>query len=124
MHSIKQDPIARVEGGTIAAAVGYKNIRTGATLCSEASPIVWESISFPDPVIGLAIEPKTQKDMDRLGMGLAKLAEEDPTFKVEYDDETSQTIIRGMGELHLEIIIERLRREFKVEAKQGGAKMN
>src|SRR5690625_3366475 len=118
MHSIKQDPIARVEAGDIAAAVGFKDIRTGDTLCSEESPIVLESISFPDPVIGLAIEPKTQKDMDRLGMGLAKLAEEDPTFKVEYDDETSQTIIRGRGELHSEIIIERLRREYKVEANQ------
>jgi len=124
MHSNKQNPIDRVEAGDIAAAVGFKDIRTGDTLCSEESPIVLESISFPDPVIGLAIEPKTQKDMDRLGMGLAKLAEEDPTFKVEYDDETSQTIIRGMGELHLEIIIERLRREFKVEANQGAPQVN
>lgn len=124
MHSNKQNPIDRVEAGDIAAAVGFKDIRTGDTLCAENAPIILESISFPDPVIGLAIEPKTQKDMDRLGMGLSKLAEEDPTFKVEYDDETNQTIIRGMGELHLEIIIERLKREFKVEANRGAPQVN
>ncbi|WP_236980491.1 elongation factor G [Membranihabitans maritimus] len=119
MHSNKQNAIDRVEAGDIAAAVGFKDIKTGDTLCDEKHPIVLESISFPDPVIGLAVEPKTQKDMEKLSMGLAKLAEEDPTFKVEFDDETNQTIIRGMGELHLEIIIDRLRREFKVEANQG-----
>ena len=94
-------------------------MRTGDTICDQAHPIVLESMVFPDPVIGLAIEPKSQKDLDKLGMGLAKLAEEDPTFKVRYDDETNQTVISGMGELHLEIIIDRLKREFKVECNQG-----
>jgi len=124
MHSNKQNPIDRVEAGDIAAAVGFKDIRTGDTLCDEKHPIILEAISFPDPVIGLAIEPKTQKDMEKLSIGLAKLSEEDPTFKVEYDDETNQTIIRGMGELHLEVLIERLKREFHVEANQGAPQVN
>ncbi len=119
MHANKQNPIDRVEAGDIAAGVGFKDIRTGDTLCDLAHPIVLESMTFPDPVIGVAIEPKTQKDLDKLGMALAKLAEEDPTFKVKYDEDTNQTIISGMGELHLEIIVDRLRREFKVECNQG-----
>ncbi len=119
MHSNKQNPIDRVETGDIAAGVGFKDIRTGDTLCQEGHPIVLESMVFPDPVIGVAIEPKTQKDVDKLGMALAKLAEEDPTFKVRYDEDTNQTVISGMGELHLEIIIDRLRREFNVECNQG-----
>jgi len=97
----------------------YKDIRTGDTLCDEKNPIVLESMVFPDPVIAVAVEPKTQKDLDRLGMALAKLAEEDPTFTVKYDEDTNQTIIAGMGELHLEIIVDRLKREFKVEANVG-----
>lgn len=124
MHSNKQNPIERIEAGDIGAAVGFKDIRTGDTLCDEKHPIILESMSFPDPVIGLAIEPKTQADADKLGMGLAKLAEEDPTFKVNFDDETGQTIISGMGELHLEIIVDRLRREFKVEVNQGAPQVN
>ena len=124
MHSNKQNPIDRVEAGDIAAAVGFKDIRTGDTLCSLDKPIVLESMSFPDPVIGLAIEPKTQKDLERLGMALAKLAEEDPTFKVRFDEETNQTIVSGMGELHLEIIVDRLKREFKVEVNQGAPQVN
>lgn len=124
MHSNKQNPIDKVEAGDIAAAVGFKDIRTGDTLCSEKHPIVLESMSFPEPVIGLAVEPKSQKDMDKLGLALAKLAEEDPTFQVRYDQDTNQTIIRGMGELHLEIIIDRLRREFKVECNQGAPQVN
>lgn len=124
MHSNKQNPIDRVEAGDIAAAVGFKDIRTGDTLCDEKHPIILESINFPDPVIGLAIEPKTQKDMEKLSIGLSKLSEEDPSFKVEYDDETNQTIIRGMGELHLEVLIERLKREFKVEANQGAPQVS
>ncbi len=124
MHSNKQNPITRVEAGDIAAAVGFKDIRTGDTLCDPNNPIVLESMTFPDPVIGIAIEPKTQKDLDKLGMGLAKLSEEDPTFKVKYDDETNQTVISGMGELHLEIIIDRLKREFKVECNQGQPQVN
>ena len=119
MHSNKQNPIDRVEAGDIAAGVGFKDLRTGDTICDEKHPIVLESMTFPDPVIGVAIEPKTQKDMDKLGMSLAKLAEEDPTFKVKYDEDTNQTVISGMGELHLEIIIDRLKREFKVECSQG-----
>ncbi|MBI3143289.1 MAG: elongation factor G [Bacteroidetes bacterium] len=119
MHSNKQNPIDRVEAGDIAAAVGFKDIKTGDTLCDEKSPIVLESMVFPDPVIAIAIEPKTQKDMDKLGMALAKLAEEDPTFKVHTDEDSNQTIIQGMGELHLDIIVDRLRREFKVECNQG-----
>ena len=124
MHSNKQNPIERVEAGDIAAGVGFKDIRTGDTICDEKSPIVLESMKFPDPVIGLAVEPKSQKDLDKLGMALAKLAEEDPTFKVKYDDETNQTVISGMGELHLEIIVDRLRREFKVECNQGAPQVN
>ncbi len=124
MHSNKQNPIDRVEAGDIAAGVGFKNIRTGDTLTALNAPIALESMTFPDPVISLAIEPKTQKDLNRLGMGLAKLAEEDPTFKVRYNEETAQTIISGMGELHLEIIVDRLRREFKVECNQGPPQVN
>ncbi len=119
MHSNKQNAIEKVETGDIAAGVGFKDIRTGDTLCAEGHPLVLESMVFPDPVIGVAIEPKTQKDIDKLGMALAKLSEEDPTFRVRYDEDTNQTIISGMGELHLEIIIDRLKREFKVECNQG-----
>lgn len=124
MHANKQNSVERVEAGDIAAAVGFKEIRTGDTLCEEKHPIVLESMKFPEPVISLAIEPKAQKDMDKLGMSLAKLAEEDPTFKVSFDDQTGQTIIAGMGELHLEILIDRLRREFKVECNQGAPQVN
>ena len=119
MHSNKQNEIKRVEAGDIAAAVGLKNIRTGDTLTDMNNPLNLESITFPDPVIKLAIEPKSQKDEDKLGTGLAKLSEEDPTFRASTDEETGQTIIAGMGELHLEIIVDRLRREFKVEVNQG-----
>ena len=124
MHSNKQNPIDYVEAGDIAAAVGFKDLRTGDTICDEKHPIVLESMTFPDPVIGIAVEPKSQKDMDKLGMALAKLAEEDPTFRVSYNDETNQTIISGMGELHLEIIVDRLKREFKVECNQGEPQVN
>ncbi len=124
MHSNKQNAIPFVEAGDIAAGVGFKDLRTGDTLTAEKSPLVFESMVFPDPVIGVAVEPKSQKDMDKLGIGLAKLAEEDPTFKVQYDQETNQTIISGMGELHLEIIVDRLRREFKVECNQGEPQVN
>jgi len=124
MHANKQNAIDRVEAGDIAAGVGFKDIRTGDTLCDESKPIVLESMVFPEPVIGLAIEPKTQKDLDRLGMALNKLSEEDPTFKVKYDEETNQTVISGMGELHLEIIVDRLRREFKVEVNEGAPQVN
>jgi len=119
MHANKQNPIDLIEAGDIGAGVGFKDIRTGDTLCEEKFPIILESMSFPQPVIGLAIEPKTQGDVDKLGMSLAKLAEEDPTFKVHTDEETGQTVISGMGELHLEIIVDRLKREFKVECSQG-----
>ena len=119
MHSNKQNPKDVIECGDIGAGVGFKDIRTGDTLCAEDAPISLESIDFPDPVIGVAVEPKTQKDLDKLGVGLAKLAEEDPTFRVETNEETGQTVISGMGELHLEIIVDRLRREFKVECNQG-----
>ncbi|MCC6817571.1 MAG: elongation factor G [Bacteroidia bacterium] len=119
MHANKQNPIEFLGAGDIGAAVGFKDIKTGDTLCDEKHPIVLESMVFPDPVIGLAIEPKTQADVDRLGTALGKLAEEDPTFKVKSDEETGQTVIEGMGELHLEIIVDRLRREFKVEVNQG-----
>jgi elongation factor G len=119
MHANKQNQIPQLQAGDIAALVGFKDIRTGDTLCAENAPIVLESMDFPDPVIGVAIEPKTQADVDKLGMALGKLAEEDPTFVVKSDDETGQTVISGMGELHLEIIIDRLKREFKVEANQG-----
>ncbi|MBK8602987.1 MAG: elongation factor G [Saprospiraceae bacterium] len=124
MHANKQNPIDKVECGDIAAAVGFKDIKTGDTLCDEANPIILESMTFPEPVIGLAIEPKTTKDLEKLGMALAKLAEEDPTFRVKYDEDTAQTIISGMGELHLEIIVDRLRREFKVEVNQGAPQVN
>jgi len=119
MHSNKQNAIDSVQAGDIAAGVGFKDLRTGDTICAENAPIVLESMVFPDPVIGVAVEPKSQKDLDKLGMALAKLAEEDPTFKVKYDEDTNQTVISGMGELHLEIIIDRLRREFKVDCAQG-----
>ncbi|HKR04677.1 MAG TPA: elongation factor G [Bacteroidia bacterium] len=119
MHANKQNPIDEIEAGDIGAAVGFKEIKTGDTLCDEKHPIILESITFPEPVIGLAVEPKTQADVDKLGMALAKLAEEDPTFRVKSDEETGQTVISGMGELHLEIIVDRLRREFKVECNQG-----
>lgn len=119
MHANKQNPIDRIEAGDIGAAVGFKDIKTGDTLCDEKNPIILESIKFPEPVISIAIEAKTQADVDKLGMALSKLAEEDPTFKVKTDDETAQTIISGMGELHLEIIVDRLKREFKVECNQG-----
>ena len=124
MHANKQNPIEKVEAGDIAAAVGFKDIRTGDTLCDVDNPIVLESMVFPEPVIGLAVEPKTQKDLDKLGMALNKLAEEDPTFRVRYDEDTNQTVISGMGELHLEIIVDRLRREFKVECNQGAPQVN
>jgi elongation factor G len=124
MHANKQNPIDRVEAGDIAAAVGFKDIRTGDTLCDLNKQIVLESMVFPEPVIAIAIEPKTQKDLDKLGMSLAKLAEEDPTFRVRYDEDTNQTVISGMGELHLEIIVDRLRREFKVECNQGAPQVN
>jgi elongation factor G len=119
MHANKQNAIEFIEAGDIGAAVGFKDIRTGDTLCSENAPIVLEAMNFPEPVIGLAIEPKTQADLDKLGVALNKLAEEDPTFRVKTDEDSGQTIISGMGELHLEIIIDRLRREFKVEVNQG-----
>ncbi|MEM6770647.1 MAG: elongation factor G, partial [Bacteroidota bacterium] len=124
MHANEQQAIAKVEAGDIAAAVGFKDIRTGDTLCDEKNPIVLESMVFPDPVIGVAVEPKTQKDLDKLGMALAKLAEEDPTFTVKYDEDTNQTVISGMGELHLEIIVDRLKREFKVEANVGAPQVS
>ena len=119
MHSNKQNPKEMIGCGDIGAGVGFKDIRTGDTLCDENNPIVLEAMEFPDPVIGIAVEPKTQKDLDKLGVGLQKLAEEDPTFRVETNEETGQTVISGMGELHLDIIIDRLRREFKVECNQG-----
>ena len=119
MHSNHQNPVDVISAGDIGAGVGFKDIRTGDTLCDEAHPIVLESMEFPEPVIGISVEPKTQKDLDKLGIGLAKLAEEDPTFRVQSDPETGETVISGMGELHLDIIIDRLRREFKVECNQG-----
>jgi elongation factor G len=119
MHSNKQNPKDFIEAGDICAAVGFKDIRTGDTLCDISHPIVLESMDFPQPVIGIAIEPKSQKDIDKLSQGLSKLAEEDPTFQVNTDPDSGQTVIRGMGELHLEILVDRLRREFKVECNQG-----
>jgi len=119
MHANKQNPIEYIEAGDIGAAVGFKDIKTGDTLCDEKYPIVLESMIFPDPVIGIAVEPKTKADVDKLGMALAKLAEEDPTFQVKTDQASGQTIISGMGELHLDIIVDRLKREFKVEVNQG-----
>ena len=124
MHSNKQNPIEFVEAGDICAAVGFKELRTGDTICVDTNPIVLESMSFPDPVIGLAVEPKTQKDLDKLGIALGKLAEEDPTFTVRSDHETGQTVISGMGELHLDILVDRLRREFGVEINQGAPQVN
>ncbi|MFP4467559.1 MAG: elongation factor G [Bacteroidales bacterium] len=119
MHANKQNPIESIEAGDIGAAVGFKNIHTGDSLCDEKHPVILESMSFPEPVVSVAIEPKTQADLDKLGAALVKLAEEDPTFIVETDQDSGQTIIRGMGELHLEVLLDRLRREFKVEANQG-----
>ncbi len=119
MHSNKQNAIDFIEAGDIGAAVGFKDIKTGDTLSAEKSPIILESMDFPDPVIGIAVEPKTKADIDKLGLSLAKLAEEDPTFQVKTDEASGQTVISGMGELHLDIIIDRLRREFKVEVNQG-----
>ncbi len=124
MHSNKQNPLETVEAGDICAAVGFKDIRTGDTLCAENAPIVLEQMTFPEPVIGLAIEPKTQKDLDKLGIALGKLAEEDPTFTVHTDEDSGQTVISGMGELHLDIIVDRLRREFGVEINQGAPQVN
>jgi len=119
MHANKQNAIPYIEAGDIGAGVGFKDIRTGDTMCEEKHPIVLESMDFPDPVIGIAVEPKTKADVDKLGMALAKLAEEDPTFTAKTDEASGQTIISGMGELHLEIIVDRLKREFKVEVNEG-----
>lgn len=119
MHANKQNPIDFIEAGDIGAAVGFKDIKTGDTLCTEDHPIILEKMTFPEPVISVAIEPKTQADVDKMGMAIAKLVEEDPTLRVKTDDETGQTILSGMGELHLEIIVDRMRREFKVEINQG-----
>ncbi|MGS4345416.1 elongation factor G [Myroides odoratus] len=119
MHANKQNPIEYIEAGDIGAAVGFKDIKTGDTLCDEKHPIVLESMDFPDPVIGIAIEPKTKADMDKMGTALAKLSEEDPTFTVKTDKASGQTVISGMGELHLDVLIDRMRREFKVEVNQG-----
>ncbi|MBP3829691.1 MAG: elongation factor G, partial [Bacteroidaceae bacterium] len=124
MHSNHQNPVEVIGAGDIGAGVGFKDIRTGDTLCDEEAPIVLESMDFPDPVIGIAVEPKTQKDLDKLSNGLAKLAEEDPTFTVRTDEQSGQTVISGMGELHLDIIIDRLKREFKVECNQGKPQVN
>jgi len=124
MHANKQNPVEFIQGGDIAAAVGFKDIKTGDTLCDEKHPIVLESMIFPEPVIGLAIEPKTKADVDKLGNALAKLSEEDPTFSVKTDHDSGQTIISGMGELHLDVILDRLKREFKVECDQGAPQVN
>ena len=124
MHANKQKQVDSLGAGDIGALVGFKDIKTGDTLCDEKHPIVLESMDFPDPVIGLAIEPKTQADLDRLGVGLNKLAEEDPTFQVHTDEDSGQTVISGMGELHLDIIVDRLRREFKVEVNQGAPQVS
>ncbi len=124
MNSNKQVPMDAIDAGDIGAGVGFKDIRTGDTLCDEGHPIVLESITFPDPVIGIAVEPKSQADVDKLGIGLAKLAEEDPTFTVHTDEQSGQTVISGMGELHLDIILDRLKREFKVECNQGKPQVN
>jgi elongation factor G len=124
MHANKQNQIDELGAGDIGALVGFKDIKTGDTLCAENAPIVLESMDFPEPVIGLAVEPKTKADVDKLGMALSKLTEEDPTFRVHTDDETGQTVISGMGELHLDILIDRLRREFKVEVNQGAPQVS
>ncbi len=119
MHANKQNPVDFIEAGDIGAAVGFKDIKTGDTLCVESAPIILESMNFPEPVIAVAVEPKTQADVDKMGIAISKLVEEDPTLRVKTDEETGQTILSGMGELHLEIIIDRMRREFKVEVNQG-----
>ncbi len=124
MHSNHQNPVEEISAGDIGAAVGLKDIHTGDTLTEDNAPIMLESIEFPDPVIGIAVEPKTQKDLDKLSIGLQKLAEEDPTFTVKTDEQSGQTVISGMGELHLDIILDRLRREFKVECNQGKPQVN
>ena len=124
MHANKQNPLDVDEAGDICAIVGFKDIRTGDTLCDEKAPIVLESMTFPEPVIGLAVEPKTQKDLDKLGIALGKLAEEDPTFTVKTNEDSGQTVISGMGELHLDIIVDRLKREFGVEINQGAPQVN
>ena len=124
MHSNHQNPIEVVEAGDICAAVGFKDLRTGDTICAEGKNFALESMEFPDPVIGIAVEPKTQKDLDKLGIALGKLAEEDPTFTVKSDPDTGQTVISGMGELHLDIIVDRLRREFGLEINQGAPQVN
>ena len=124
MHSNHQNAVDVIGAGDIGAGVGFKDIRTGDTLTSEGHPIILESIEFPEPVIGIAVEPKTQKDLDKLSVGLQKLAEEDPTFTVKTDEQSGQTVISGMGELHLDIIIDRLKREFKVECNQGKPQVN
>jgi elongation factor G len=124
MHANKQNQIPQLGAGDIGAVVGFKDIKTGDTLCAENAPIILESMNFPDPVIGVAIEPKTQADADKLSVGLSKLAEEDPTFRVNTDEDSGQTIISGMGELHLDIIVDRLRREFKVEVNQGAPQVS
>ena len=124
MHSNHQNPIDFVEAGDICAAVGFKDLRTGDTICAEDHPVTLEAMEFPDPVIGIAVEPKTSKDLEKLGVALGKLAEEDPTFTVKSDHETGQTVISGMGELHLDIIVDRLRREFGVEINQGAPQVN
>ena len=124
MHSNSRNALDKIEAGDIGAAVGFKDIRTGDTLCVENAQVVLESMEFPDPVIGIAVEPKTQNDVDKLGVALAKLAEEDPTFQVKTDHDTGQTIISGMGELHLEVLVDRLKREFNVECNQGAPQVN
>ena len=124
MHSNHQNPVECIEAGDICAAVGFKDLRTGDTICQGGARLCLESMEFPDPVIGIAVEPKTQKDLDKLGVALGKLAEEDPTFTVKSDDETGQTVISGMGELHLDIIVDRLRREFGVDINQGAPQVN
>ena len=124
MHANKQNPVEYIEAGDIGAAVGFKDIKTGDTLSDEKNPIVLESMIFPDPVIGIAVEPKTKADQDKLGNALAKLAEEDPTFQVKTDEASGQTIISGMGELHLDVLVDRMRREFKVEANVGAPQVS
>jgi len=124
MHSNKQNAIDVLECGDIGAAVGFKDIRTGDTLCDQKYPIVLESMDFPDPVIGIAIEPKTKADMDKLSIGLNKLSEEDPTFQISTNEDSGQTVISGMGELHLEVLVDRLKREFKVEVNEGESQVS
>ncbi len=124
MHANKQNPKDLIKAGDICAAVGFKDIKTGDTLCDPKKPIALETMEFPDPVISIAVEPKTQDDIDKLGMALGKLMEEDPTFQVKVNEDTGQTVINGMGELHLEILIDRLKREFKVECNQGVPQVN